>query len=203
MTQDVLILGAGGLGRELYWWALDAGLRPVGFIDDNPSALETYSDYPPVLGDVDTAPLTAPILCGIGQNPIRRACIEKLTARGANFASCIHPSAKILHATLGQGAIVAPYAYIGADATVGDFLFLQTGAVLGHDVVAGDFLRMDTTAFIGGFARVGDNVTLHTGAKVLPGKCVASDTTLGAGAVLLSNSSTPGATLFGIPAQKL
>lgn len=202
MSNNVMILGAGGLGRELCQWALEAGLRPIGFIDDNPEALHKHAGYPPILGSVEAVPLVAPILCGIGQNPLRRACVERLRERGATFASCIHPQAKVLNATLGEGAIAAPFAYIGADAVVGDFLFIQTGAVLGHDVRAGDFLRMDTTAFIGGFAQIGSSVTLHTGAKVLPGKHVGDGATLGAGSVLLSNLPS-GATAFGIPAQKL
>ncbi len=199
---SVLILGAGGLGREVFWWAKDAGMRPIGFIDDNPHALDAYADYAPIIGTVTTAPLSAPILCAIGQNPIRKRCVEQLKQRGATFTSCIHPQAKVYHSALGEGAIVAPYAYIGADVTVGDFLFIQTGAVLGHDVLAGNFLRMDTTSFIGGFAHIGDNVTLHTGAKVMPTKHVASDVTLGAGAVLINNLSHA-ATVFGIPAQKI
>ncbi len=198
----VLILGAGGLGRELYHWALDAGQTPLGFIDDNPAALDGLPGYPPIVGSVETAPVDLPILCGIGQNPIRRRCIERLTARGATFTACIHPQAKVLPCTLGRAAIVAPFAYIGADARIGDFLFLQTGAVIGHDVVAGDYLRMDTTAFLGGYAHVGEGVTLHTGAKVMPGKQVGADCTLGAGAVLLSNLRA-GATAFGNPAQRL
>lgn len=200
--NPVLILGAGGLGRELFWWAQDAGLTPVGFIDDNPDALAGYRDYAPVVGSVTDAPLTAPVLCGIGQNPIRQRCVRTLLDRGAAFASCIHPQAKVCHASLGTGAIVAPFAFVGADAAVGDFAFLQTGAVLGHDVTAGDFLRMDTTAFIGGFARIGSGVTLHTGAQVMPGKTVGDGAVLGAGATLLTNLPA-GATAFGNPAVKL
>lgn len=200
--MNVLILGAGGLGRELFWWAREAGLTPIGFIDDNPRALDALPGYAPILGSVASAPLAAPILCGIGQNPLRRACVATLQARGATFASCIHPQAKVLHATLGPGAVIAPYAYIGADATLGAFAFLQTGAVLGHDVQAGDFLRMDTTAFVGGHATLGSDVTLHTGAKVMPGKKVGDGATLGAGSLLLSNLP-PHTTAFGSPAMPM
>ena len=199
---EVLILGAGGLGREVFHWALDAGLRPVGFIDDNPAALDGKPGYPPLLGGLEDAPLNRPVLCAIGQNPLRTRCVERLRARGAAFASCIHPKAYLCRATLGQGAILAPFAYVGADACAGDFLFMQSGAVLGHDVRAGDFLRMDTNAFVGGYATLGDRVTLHTGAKVMPGKTVGGDCVLGAGAVLLANLR-PGQTAFGNPAQRL
>ena len=200
--NPVLILGAGGLGRELYWWACEAGLTPMGFIDDRPDALAALRDYPPVVGSVASAPLSAPILCGIGQNPIRRRCVELLRERGARFASCIHPAARVYHATLGEGAILAPGAYIGADAVVGDFLFMQTGAVLGHDVRAGDFLRMDTTAFVGGYATLGSGVTLHTGAQVMPSKRVGDNAPLGAGSTLLSNLPA-NTTAFGSPALPL
>lgn len=201
-TRTVLILGAGGLGREVFWWAKEAGLDPVGFIDDNPAALGDRTGYAPIVGGVENAPLTCPVLCAIGQNAIRRLCVERLADRGARFATLIHPQAKVLHATLGTGAVLAPFAYVGADARAGDFLFMQTGAVLGHDAVAGDFLRMDTTSFVGGYAVLGNGVTLHTGAQVMPGKRVGDQCTLGAGAVLLSNLH-PSATVFGVPAQKV
>ena len=201
-TRTVLILGAGGLGREVFWWAKEAGLDPVGFIDDNPAALGDRTGYAPIVGGVEEAPLTCPVLCAIGQNAIRRLCVERLADRGARFATLIHPQAKVLHATLGTGAVLAPFAYVGADARAGDFLFMQTGAVLGHDAVAGDFLRMDTTSFVGGYAVLGNGVTLHTGAQVMPGKRVGDQCTLGAGAVLLSNLH-PSSTVFGVPAQKV
>lgn len=196
------ILGAGGLGRELCHWLADAGLACAGFIDDNPDALAHHHGYPSVIGDTATCPIDLPILCGIGQNVIRQLAVERLKARGAHFASFIHPLAKVLPCTLGEGAVIAPFAYIGADATIGDFLFLQTGGVIGHDVQAGDFLRMDTTAFIGGFGKVGNTVTLHTGAKVMPGKTIGDACTIGAGSVVISNLRT-GHTVFGVPAQKL
>ncbi len=200
--RQVLILGAGGLGRELFWWAQEANLKPIGFIDDCSHALDTFEGYAPILGSIDTAPLTHPILCGIGQNALRQICIERLLARGATFCSCIHPQAKVIHATLGEGAVLAPFSYIGANAHVGRFLFMQCGAVLGHDVRAGDFLRLDTSAFVGGGATLGNGVTLYTGAKVMPGKTIGHRATLGAGSVLLSNLP-PQTTAFGVPAQKL
>lgn len=200
--QAVRILGAGGLGRELFHWAAACGFRPVGFVDDNPAALEGFPGYPPVCGGVDSASVDLPLLCGIGQNPVRVRCVAALKARGARFASCIHPRAEVLPGSvLGEGAVVAPFAYVACNAAVGAFAFLQTGSVVGHDVKAGDFLRMDTGAFVGGFARLGDRVTVYTGAKVMPGKRMGDDCVLGAGSVLMSNLP-PGRTAFGLPAVK-
>lgn len=200
--KSFYILGAGGLGRELLHWLGDTSATCAGFIDDNPHALDHYTGYPSVVGNTETSPLNLPILCGIGQNLLRKSCIERLKQRGAHFASFIHPMAKVLPSSIGEGAVIAPFAYVGADAAIGEFLFLQTGAVIGHDVQAGSFLRMDTTAFVGGFAQIGECVTLHTGAKVMPGKCVGDGCTVGAGSVVIANVRA-GSTLFGVPAQKL
>ncbi len=202
-VRDVLILGAGGLGRELYHWAKAAGFQPIGFIDDNLRALDAFPEYPAICGTLETVPLTAPVLCGIGNNAIRIPCVKKLKARGATFATCIHPQALVLEgSTFGEGAIVAPFAYVACNVETGDFPFLQSGSVLGHDVKAGDFLRMDTTAFVGGFARLGDNVTLYTGAKVMPERTVGDNATLGAASLLITNLPAD-TTAFGVPAQKL
>lgn len=202
MTREVRILGAGGLGRELFHWARACGLSPVGFIDDNPAALSGFDAYPPVCGGVAEAPVDLPILCGIGQNPIRVRCVDSLKARGATFASCVHPRAVVLPGSvLGEGTVVAPFAYVACNATVGAFAFLQAGSVVGHDVLAGDFLRMDTGAFVGGFAVLGDRVTVYTGAKVMPGKRMGDDSVLGAGSALMSNLPA-GRTAFGLPAVR-
>lgn len=200
--QPVLILGAGGLGRELYFWAKACGYTPIGFIDDNLHALDNYQGYPPVIGTIATAPLTASILCGIGQNPIRIRCVQALKARGATFDSCIHPQAIILNAHLGEGAIVGPFAYIGADTTIGDFLFLQMHGLIGHDVRCGNFLRMDVGSFIGGYATLGDDVTIYTHGKVMPSKIVGHHVTIGAGSLLLNNLPDD-VTVFGTPAMKI
>lgn len=200
--SPVLILGAGGLGRELYFWAMACGYQPIGFIDDNLHALDQHKGYPPIIGTVDSAPLTAPILCGIGQNPIRIRCVHALKARGATFTSCIHPQAVILNAQLGEGAVVGPFAYIGADSIIGDFLFLQMHGLIGHDVRIGHFLRMDVGSFAGGYVTMGDNVTLYTHAKVMPSKTVGNNVTIGAGSLLLNNLPDD-VTVFGTPAMKI
>jgi sugar O-acyltransferase (sialic acid O-acetyltransferase NeuD family) len=201
-ATPVLILGAGGLGRELFFWAKECGYAPIGFIDDNPHALDAYTGYPPIVGSITTAPLTAPILCGIGQNPIRIRCVKTLKKRGAIFASCIHPQAKILNASLGEGAIIGPFAYIGADTKIGDFLFLQMHGLIGHDVQGGDFIRVDVGAFIGGYATLGKHVTIYTHAKVMPSKHIGNNVTIGAGSLVLNNLPDD-VTVFGSPAMKI
>lgn len=200
--REVRILGAGGLGRELFHWASVCGFSPVGFIDDNAAALDDFPGYPPVCGGVADAPVDLPLLCGIGQNSVRVRCVEILLTRGARFLSCVHPRAELLPGcVLGAGAVVAPFAYVACNVTLGDFAFLQTGSVVGHDVRAGDFLRMDTGAFAGGFACLGNRVTVYTGAKVMPGKRMGDDSVLGAGSVLMSNLPA-GRTAFGLPAVR-
>ena len=55
--NNLIIIGAGGMGRTLYDNALESvGYGEVfvvkGFIDDNLAALDGYPDYPPVIGTI-------------------------------------------------------------------------------------------------------------------------------------------------------
>lgn len=200
----IIIIGAGGLGREAFYWAKDAGLEIVGFLDDNMQALETFdAEYPPVLGQVSTWLPTAEqrFICAIGTCALRVKCIETLSARGAQFMSLIHPTA-ICYSAPDLGALIAPHAYIATNSKIGCYLFMQSNAVIGHDTQIGDYCRMDVDTFVGGFGRLGDRVTLHTGSKVLPEKEAANDLTLGAGAILMTRSKS-GETYFGVPAKPL
>ena len=53
--KDLIIIGAGGFGRELFSAAREAvgfgeQFRVKGYLDANPAALDRFAGYPPILG---------------------------------------------------------------------------------------------------------------------------------------------------------
>ena len=55
--KNLIIIGAGGMGRTVYSNALESiGYGKVfvvkGFIDDNQQALDGFHNYPPVIGSI-------------------------------------------------------------------------------------------------------------------------------------------------------
>jgi FlaA1/EpsC-like NDP-sugar epimerase len=76
-VQDVVIVGAGGFGREVHEWLDDCNehrlaLRLLGFLDDNPVRHGSTCHGLPILGGLDWiaehARTVAPIL-GVGSPP--------------------------------------------------------------------------------------------------------------------------------------
>ena len=55
--KNLIIIGAGGMGRTIYSNALESvgyGEKFVvkGFIDDNLAALDAFENYPPIVGTI-------------------------------------------------------------------------------------------------------------------------------------------------------
>ena len=101
MIKDLIIVGAGGMGRTMYDLAQESiGYETYyvirGFIDDNLNTLKGFDNYPPVLGTIsDYIPQNNEVfVCSIGGHA-RRVCMEKLIEKGALFISLIHKTARI------------------------------------------------------------------------------------------------------------
>ena len=159
--QNLIIIGAGGLGREVYDLAVDAGTYLVrGFVDANPAAapgvapvLGTPDDYEIQQGDV--------FICAIGNPVVRRKCVEQLQQRGAQYATLIHPSAIVSPtAQIGVGSIVKPYVTIGSLACIGEHTVVQPHATLEHDVCVGSFCLIGAGSVMQGATTLADSSIL-------------------------------------------
>ncbi|MFZ9992754.1 MAG: hypothetical protein ACO3J6_10180, partial [Opitutales bacterium] len=108
--KKLLIIGAGGFGRELYAWASqhpDCGRQwqLAGFLDDNPEALKPFGSFAPVLPLTGHRPAPDQLyLVGLGMPALKEKLVAPLVAAGAEFLTFIHPSAIIgARVTLGRG----------------------------------------------------------------------------------------------------
>lgn len=117
--KNLVIIGAGGCGREVLQWAKDIirvekDWHIKGFLDDNLNALEGKMCDSMVLAKVDEYQIGQDdeFVCCIGDSKIRKAVVEKLKAKGAVFTTLIHPNAVIADSCkLGEGVIVYPFAW--------------------------------------------------------------------------------------------
>jgi sugar O-acyltransferase (sialic acid O-acetyltransferase NeuD family) len=206
--KELIILGASGAGRELYNMALECDgfntdWRIKGFLDDNMSALNGYSNYPPVIGEIGSYHIDKNDVfsCPIGSVPVKRRVIETILSRGGNFINLIHPKAAIAqNFYAGKGAIIAAFALITCDVSIGNFVTIQSYAVLGHDVSVGDFGHIGAFAFLGGAVTAGDNVTIHPGGIIHPGVSIGEEAVVGAGSVVLRDIPA-NKTVFGVPSK--
>lgn len=165
---DVIILGAGGMGRETFEVFEDAykdnpNYRVKGFLSDVLDILDGFESYPPLLGtikDYEVQPNDRFILA-IGDVAGRRRVAESILERGGEFITLIHPTAKVFRtAKIGYGVIIFPMAYVGADTKIGDFCYINAHALAGHDSVLGNFSEQAPYSILGGGTQTGEECFL-------------------------------------------
>ncbi len=128
--KTLLIVGAGGLGRETYQWVSDQEKVEkrwdvIGFLDDDPHALDNYTLSAKIIGTVkDYEPKDGDeVVCAIGDTEVIADICPVLLDKGAVFATVIHPTALLADTCqIGKGVIVGPYAIISTDAKIADFV---------------------------------------------------------------------------------
>lgn len=207
--KQLLILGAGGMGKEIYYTArhsIGYGTEFVvkGFLDFPNPEWDT-NKYPPILcleDDYEIQPDDV-FTCSVGDVRLKRKICEKMEARGAKFQTLIHKDARIRdNVTIGEGTIVDGYAGIGTDAVIGRNCLLQGFSSVAHDCVVGDYARIDVRALLVGGVRVGNNVTVHTNA-IVSHKVVLEDDSTVAALSFVIKSVKKGTTVYGNPAKRL
>lgn len=212
--KKVLIVGAGGFGREVHSW-FDAWrlaergrsdqYRFAGFLDRDPKALANVAIDVPILGDPATYLPQADevFVCGLGLPRPKMICCRGLQERGAIFLTVVHPTAVIgPRCSFGIGCVICPYVVVTCDVQVGDFAVLNLHATIGHDARLGNGVTLSGHADVTGHVTLGDEVFLSSHASVIPGVKVPDRVMVGAGSVVVRASDSD-VTMFGVPATPL
>ena len=209
--EHLVIIGAGGMGREVYHLATECSgygtqFDIKGFLDDNPNALRGFEfPYPPILSSIKDYQVDSDdaFVCSIGDVQTKVKLVELIESQGGSFISLIHPDVQINKtAKLGGGLLVFHDVHIGAEAVIGNHVMLQSYAAIGHDAEIGDYCRIDPKASVIGGVKVGDRVTLHTMSVLNHKVTVGDDAVIGALSFVIRKVK-PGITVFGIPAKEI
>lgn len=208
--KDLVIIGAGGMGREIYYHAQECSgfeteYRIKGFIDDNIHSLDGFDGFPEVLGTIDQYRICKNdvFVTSIGNVKSKKLCIERILDKGGSFISLIHPSARIaIDATLGIGVIIMRRVDIGSYTKIGDYSFIQADAIIGHDALIGNFCRIDCKVVCVGGVKVLEAATIHTLAIISHGVTVGKRAIVGALSLVIRNVKED-TTVVGNPALRL
>ena len=207
--KELIIIGAGGMGRTIYSNALESvgyGEKFVvkGFIDDNLQALDGFPNYPPVINTIrDYQPQADDVFVSSIGGAARRPCMEEIIRRGGEFMELIHQTARIYtNAKLGKGNFIGAYTVIGNDAEVGDYNMIQSYTVIGHDAKIGNWNRIDTHVTCVGGIVIEDEVNIHTSAVISHKVRVETGAHVGALSFVIRKVKA-GTTVMGNPAKKL
>lgn len=175
---DIVIVGAGGCGREVYEMALETfspqEYRMKGFLSDIATDLDPYPEIKSEMGIIGSivdyeVQENDRFLLAIGDVEGRKKVAKLLKQRGAVFLSLIHPSAVCSrYAVWGEGLILYRLSGLSTCAKVGDFCLINSGASVGHDVSIGDYSVLCPYAAIGGGTIIEDECFISTHATIAP-----------------------------------
>lgn len=207
--QDLIIVGAGGFGRELLQWIKDINrVEPkwniLGFIDDNLNSLDNLSCDSKVIGTIeDCQPKDGQcFVMGIANPSLKESITRELKTKGAHFVSIIHPTAIVAdNAKIGEGIVMYPNSILSVNTVVGDFVTVLSSGI-GHDAVIGDYCTISSFCDITGGVRLGNRVFLGSHCTIIPKRRIGDDAYISAGSVVVSNVKS-GVQVFGNPARKM
>ena len=207
--NKIIIVGAGGFGRELLQWIKDINAQKptweiAGFIDDNMAALDNYDCSAKIIGRIsDWQPKSdEEFVLALGSPETKRKVVSVLKSKGAKFATVIHPTAILTENTkCGEGFVMFPYAKLSVNSEVGDFVTLLTSGV-GHDVKIGDYTTVSGMCSVLRNVVIGEDVFVAASASLENDITVGDGAYIGLGSVVLKDVPG-GAKVFGNPARVL
>lgn len=213
--RGVVILGAGGLGREVLWAlghvdsvvtdSSGTAYTPeiLGVLDDETSNHGNLVNGTRVLGGSDWLEHNpdALVVMAIGIPTARRAVVESMRHKSVNWASFASPHSVIgAHSRVGEGSIVLPGAVVTVNVQLGRFVLLNPSTSVSHDCVIGDFTSIGPGASLAGNVDIGSCCDVGTNASVIPAVKVGDSTVVGAGACVVRDLPAH-VTAVGVPAK--
>lgn len=167
MSREIMIVGAGGFGREAVWTIErinDTGdhWHVIGFADDDPAKATGSLEGYPMLGSVEKASHDHPgaaVFVAVGDNAIREQIYRRL--RGHDFPVIIDPSAEVAPtADIRHGVFIGPQAVVSVGSQLGKFVIVGPRAGVGHDTTLGDFSQLGPGATLAGHGSLAAGDTL-------------------------------------------
>lgn len=192
--KKIIIIGAGGYGRELLQWIKDINqVSPTweiaGFIDDNPQALDGIEcDYSIIGRIVDWQPEEdEEFVLALGNPETKEKVVAMMKTRGAVFTNVIHPTATLTQFSKhGEGLVMFPYAKLSVNSRVGDFVTILSSGI-GHDVEVGDYSTISGMCSILPNVKIGKRVFLAANVAITYDVKIGDDAYLGLGSIIVKD----------------
>jgi sugar O-acyltransferase (sialic acid O-acetyltransferase NeuD family) len=213
--QKIVIIGAGGFGREVAWLIEDINASGgqwdlAGFVDDNEELVGKSIGRYPILGGMDwlKGQNSLHAVCAVGVARIRKQIVDGLEGASVKWATLVHPSVIMPRSTqlqppaMGEGCIVCASNVITVNVSIGRHVIVNLGCTIGHDALLADFVTLLPSVNVSGHVVLEEGADVGTGCQIIQRLRVGSGTTIGAGAVVVRDLPA-NCTAVGVPAKPI
>ncbi len=207
--KDIVIIGAGGFGREVAWLIEDINnVTPtwniIGFVDDNKEIQGSLINGYPVVGDIDwLSNQELYVVNAIGDSIVKKKVLERLNESKNSFPILVHPNVVISKlVNIGEGSIICAGNIITVNISIGKHVIVNIDSTIGHDAIIGDFSTILPSVNISGYVELEQCVSVGTGSAIIQGVTIGQNTVVGAGAVVVKDLPA-NCTAVGSPAKPI
>lgn len=207
--KDIVIVGAGGFGREVAWLIEDINKENkewniIGFVDDNESIQNSKINGYNVVGNIDwLREQELYVVSAIGDPLIKKELIKKLDNSKNSYPVLIHPS--VIYSdriNFGEGTIICASTILTVDVEIGKHVIINLDCTIGHDAKINDFSTILPSVNVSGFTRISECVSVGTGTAIIQGVSIGENTVVGAGATVVKDLPA-NCTAVGSPARPI
>lgn len=210
MAKDLIIIGAGGDGKNTAEIVKEIGdeWNLLGYLDDDPKKQSIEINGVLVLGKIaDIAKYDSSyfiVLVGTARDIfIKKRIVTKLGISSRNYATIIHPSARVSkYANIGRGSVIYPGVTIMTNAEIGNHVFIASKTNIGHDTQIGDYVLISALAAIAGNVTIEEGAYIGLNSSIREGVTIGEWSIVGMGSVVLKDVE-PFTKVVGNPARSI
>lgn len=193
--KDILIIGAGGIGRETAWIIEEINeVKPtwnlLGYIDENSEMHGKELNGYKVLGGLEVLEKLEEkpyVVVAIANCSVKKSIVTKLGEK-YNFATIIYPTVKVSKfIQIGQGTIIYPGVILTVNTKIGNHVLISGNCGIGHDTVIGDYSSVLWGSNFSGYDTVGESCFIGVGTKVIQGINISKENKISAGITVIED----------------
>lgn len=206
--KDIVIIGAGGFGREVLWLIEEINLKEkiwnfIGFVDDYTPVGEVISGYP-VLGSIEWLKnQSLGVVCAVGDPLTKKKILNKLVQSNNYYPILIHPETrKSNRVDIGEGTIICAGCIITVDISIGSHVIINLDCTIGHDALISNYSTILPSVNVSGNVHIDECVSIGTGSQIIQKVSIGKNSIIGAGSVV-TKDIPKNVVAVGIPAKPI